>query len=108
MSVFNLISASLIWYLKYAQKKMGMMNMKFVVCVKKEGIGDLVDMTIGHVYEVVGAPDQHGMIRIIDQSGEDYLYPATCFEAVTLSDHAAQKLHDALSCDFVRGAGDER
>ena len=64
------------------------MAMKFVVCVNKEGLGDLSgeDVTIGHVYEAIGDTDQHGMIRIIDQSGEDYLYPANCFEAVTLSD----------------------
>ena len=37
------------------------------------------------------------MIRIIDQSGEDYLYPANCFEAVTLSDSAEHRLHDALA-----------
>ena len=75
------------------------MAMKFVVCVNKEGLGDLSgeDVTIGHVYEAIGDPDQHGMIRIIDQSGEDYLYPANCFEAVTLSDSAEHRLHDALA-----------
>ncbi|OFA17004.1 hypothetical protein A4U49_04275 [Acidithiobacillus ferrivorans] len=41
------------------------MAMKFVVCVNKEGLGDLSDedVTIGHVYEAIGDPDQHGMIR---------------------------------------------
>ncbi|WP_123102018.1 hypothetical protein [Acidithiobacillus sulfuriphilus] len=66
--------------------------MKFVVCVLP---GE--DIMIGHVYEAIGDPDQHGMIRIIDQSGEDYLYPANCFEAVTLSDSAGHRLHDALA-----------
>lgn len=75
------------------------MAKKFVVCVNKEGLGDLSseDVTVGHVYEVLGAPDQHGMIRIIDQSGEDTLYPANCFEAVTVSDSAVHRLHDALA-----------
>ena len=75
------------------------MAMKFVVCVNKEGLGDLSgeDVTIGHVYEAIGDTDQHGMIRIVDQSGEDYLYPANCFEAVTLSDGAEHRLHDALA-----------
>ena len=42
------------------------MAMKFVVCVNKEGLGDLSgeDLTIGHVYESIGDADQHGMIRI--------------------------------------------
>ncbi|MBU2766397.1 hypothetical protein HAP94_09375 [Acidithiobacillus ferrivorans] len=75
------------------------MAMKFVVCVNKEGLGDLSgeDVTVGHVYEAVGDADQHGMIRIIDQSGDDYLYPVDCFEAVTLSDSAEHRLHDALA-----------
>ncbi|MFA7496954.1 MAG: hypothetical protein WCY67_11700 [Acidithiobacillus sp.] len=75
------------------------MAMKFVVCVNKEGLGDLSgeDVTIGHVYETIGDPDQHGMVRIVDQSGEDYLYPVNCFEAVTLSDSAEHRLHDALA-----------
>ena len=32
------------------------MAMKFVVCVNKEGLGDLSgeDVTIGHVYEAIG------------------------------------------------------
>ncbi len=75
------------------------MAIKFVVCVNKEELGDLSgeDVTIGHVYEAIGDPDQYGMIRIIDQSGEDYLYPANCFEAVTLSENAEHRLHDALA-----------
>lgn len=75
------------------------MAIKFVVCANKDELGDLSveDVTIGHVYETIGSPDQRGMIRIIDQSGEDYLYPAKCFEAVTLSDSAEHRLHDALA-----------
>ena len=45
---------------------------------EKEGFGDLSgeDVTIGHVYEATGDIDEHSMIRVIDQSGEDYLYLA--------------------------------
>lgn len=74
------------------------MAMKFVVCIDKSGLGDLSgdDLMIGHVYEVLD-DEAHGMLRVIDQSGEDYLYPAACFEAVSLSDTAAHRLHDALA-----------
>jgi hypothetical protein len=73
--------------------------MKFVVCVNKEGLGDLSgeDVTVGHAFETVCDADQHGMIRIIDQRGENYLYPVDCFEAVTLSDGAEYRLHDTLA-----------
>ena len=37
------------------------------------------------------------MIRIIDQIGEGYLCLANCFEAVTVSDSAEHRLHDALA-----------
>lgn len=73
------------------------MAMNFVVCVSKQGLDDLSgdDLAIGHVYEALGETDQHGFIRIVDQSGEDYLYPATCFEPVSVSDQSARRLHDA-------------
>ncbi len=33
------------------------------------------------IYEVVSDPkaEEIGHIRVVDESGEDYLYPATCF-----------------------------
>lgn len=38
------------------------------------------------LYEVVSDPDaeSHGQFRVIDESGEDYVYPARCFRLVTL------------------------
>ncbi len=51
-------------------------------CITREGMGDLSgdDLTIGCVYDVIEPTDEQGMVRIIDDSGEDYLYPATLFE----------------------------
>lgn len=75
------------------------MNMQFVVCVHKEGLYGLSDedVTVGHVYKVVSATDQHDMIRIIDQSGEDYLYPANCFEEIPISEYVERWLQDTLA-----------
>ena len=45
--------------------------------------GALADLTIGAVYKVLPTPQHErdtGMIRIIDNSGEDYLYPANYFQ----------------------------
>ena len=60
--------------------------MKFVVCVSREGFGDFSadDLTLGRLYEVVTPPDNLSMVRIIDDSGEDYLYPQEFFVAVDL------------------------
>jgi hypothetical protein len=38
------------------------------------------------LYEVIADPDaeSHGQLRVIDESGEDYLYPARYFRVVIL------------------------
>ncbi len=73
--------------------------MKFVVCVSREGFGDFSadDLTLGRLYEVLAQPDKLGMMRIIDDSGEDYLYPALLFDAVDVKEHTATKLHSLLA-----------
>lgn len=73
--------------------------MKFVVCITREGFGDFStdDLTLGRLYEVVSPADSHGMLRIIDDSGEDYLYPAAFFEAVEVRDETAHRLHALLA-----------
>lgn len=66
--------------------------------------GALADLTIGAVYKVLPTPQHErdtGMIRIIDNSGEDYLYPANYFQPFdwrTFADeegsgHAALTIH---------------
>ncbi len=73
--------------------------MKFVVCVSREGFGDFSsdDLTLGRLYEVVAPTDIHGMIRIFDDSGEDYLYPASLFDAVEVLGPTAARLHALLA-----------
>jgi len=73
--------------------------MRFVVCIDNTELGDFSadDLTIGRLYEVVDDVDMYGTLRIIDNSGEDYLYPTTLFEPVDIPDSAAKKLHYAFS-----------
>ena len=72
--------------------------MKFVVCISQEDCGDLStnDLTLGRLYELLAAADSHGMIRVVDDSGEDYLYPADLFEAVEIQEQTAVRLHELL------------
>jgi hypothetical protein len=74
------------------------MALKFVVCVQKNDGGDFStdDLTVGRLYEVLDE-DSHDMLRIVDDSGEDYLYSARLFESVDIGDEAANRVHDALS-----------
>lgn len=73
--------------------------MKFVVCVSREGFGEFStnDLTLGKLYELLAPTDGHGMVRVIDDSGEDYLYPASLFEAVEVQEQTAKRLHELLA-----------
>jgi hypothetical protein len=55
---------------------------QFAICVRNEGAEDL---EIRKIYQVLpdarAAKDKH--IRVIDESGEDYLYPADYFVPLT-------------------------
>jgi hypothetical protein len=56
---------------------------KFVLCVRND---DCEDLELRKVYPVL--PDKRaegeGYIRVVDESGEDYLYPASYFVFVRL------------------------
>lgn len=58
---------------------------RFVVCVKNDGCDDL---TLHTIYETLPDADAEEIqqLRIVDNSGEDYLYPAAYFLAVELSE----------------------
>jgi hypothetical protein len=73
--------------------------MRFVVCLSREGFGEFStdDLTLGRLYEVLAPADSHGMLRIIDDSGEDFLYPASLFEGVEVQEQTATRLHELLA-----------
>jgi hypothetical protein len=57
---------------------------KFAVCIKNAGYP--ASLELHKIYRVIADPDavRDGDIRVVDESGEDYLYPATWFAAVEL------------------------
>lgn len=63
----------------------------YVVCIRAE---ESSDIEIRKVYEVL--PDEiaakRGYLRIVDESGEDYLYPEECFSPVQLPEKAVRAL----------------
>jgi len=63
----------------------------FVVCVRNE---ECEDLELRKVYRVI--PDKraarNGYVRVVDESGEGYLYPESYFAPVRLS----RKAQDAL------------
>lgn len=56
---------------------------KFVVCVANE---ECEDLEVRKIYQTVPdeAAAQDGLVRIVDESGEDYLYPASLFLNIEL------------------------
>ena len=75
---------------------------KFVVCVRND---DCDDLEIRKIYQVI--PDEaastDGLLRIVDESGEDYLYPQSLFAPVELPP-ASQRAFAAASSASSRVA----
>ena len=56
---------------------------QFAICVRNEGAEDLEVRKIYQIFsDSRAAKDKHS--RVIDESGEDYLYPAEFFIPLTL------------------------
>jgi hypothetical protein len=58
----------------------------FVVCVDNNGYPAALETRKIYVALRDAAAEKRGLQRVIDESGEDYLYPAALFRAITLSD----------------------
>ncbi|HEY3134730.1 MAG TPA: hypothetical protein VGL29_01650 [Blastocatellia bacterium] len=64
---------------------------RFVVCIANEGCEDL---ELRKVYRALPdeAAAEDNYLRVIDESGEDYLYPADYFIEIKLPSAAAEKV----------------
>jgi hypothetical protein len=69
----------------------GLKEKKFALCIRIDGCDDL---ELRKIYEVL--PDSRalkdGYLRILDESGEDYLYPESHFVLVKLPRKAQEAL----------------
>ncbi len=65
---------------------------KFVICIENNGYE--VSLEQRKLYEVL--PDEkaseHGQLRVVDESGEDYLFPKSMFMNVALTDEIADRV----------------
>ena len=57
---------------------------QLVVCVKNEGYAASLEKRKLYVTLRDPAAEKHGLLRIIDESGEDYLYPKLFFRSIAL------------------------
>jgi hypothetical protein len=68
------------------------MRKHFMICVDNQGYRSSLE--IRKLYEVLTdkAAEKHHQIRVIDESGEDYLYPDSFFAPVRLPCITKEKL----------------
>jgi len=57
---------------------------QLVVCVDNRGYAVSLEKRKLYVALRDAAADKHGLIRIVDESGDDYLYPHTLFRSIDL------------------------
>ncbi len=67
---------------------------RYVICLRTDGADDL---ELRKLYEVIhdAASEQRGHLRIVDESGEDYVYPEEFFAAVEVSEETERALASA-------------
>jgi hypothetical protein len=66
--------------------------MSYVRCIKNQGYE--ASLELGKIYKTIPASNREtsdGLIRVIDNEGEDYLYDKDYFEPVDLSTLTSQK-----------------
>jgi hypothetical protein len=57
---------------------------QFVVCVQNEGYSASLEKRKIYVALRDPAAEKHGQLRVIDESGDDYLYPKAFFRSIAL------------------------
>lgn len=64
---------------------------RFVLCIQND---DCDDLEVRKVYRLISdeKAEKDGYLRIVDESGEDYLYPASYFVRLELPQEAKQAL----------------
>jgi hypothetical protein len=68
----------------------------FVLCIQNEGYP--ASLELRKVYQSLSdsAAAARGFLRVIDESGEDYLYPARFFVPIQVPQEAAERVFSAV------------
>lgn len=68
---------------------------QFAICTDNRGYE--VSLEVRKLYEVLPDADagKHTQIRVIDESGEDYLYPAAAFTCISLPENIIERVISA-------------
>jgi hypothetical protein len=71
---------------------MAKISKQFVICVDNEGYPASLERRKIYVALRDAAAEKSGQLRIIDESGDDYLYPKTLFRTIALSQSVKRAL----------------
>ena len=71
------------------------MTKSYVICISNDGYE--ASLELRKLYEVVSDPtaEAHGQLRIIDESGEDYLYANSMFVGIELPKAVQDQIQSA-------------
>lgn len=63
---------------------------QFFLCIRNDDYA--ASLQVRTVYSALSDPDaeSHGMLRIVDESGEDYLFPAGLFVPIDVPEEAVK------------------
>ena len=67
-----------------------MEDVRYVICISNEGYPASLD--VRRVYRLLSDPDaeRSGHVRVVDESGEDYLFPREMFVPIEVPEPAAR------------------
>jgi hypothetical protein len=58
---------------------------RLVVCVENDGYPASLEKRKIYIALRDASAERHGLLRIVDESGDDYLYPKTCTKRLPMS-----------------------
>ena len=67
----------------------------FVLCVDNRGYAASLERRKVYCAKHDPLAEQHGMIRVVDESGEDYVFPAKLFVRISVPREAAKAFSGA-------------
>jgi hypothetical protein len=68
---------------------------QFVVCIRNEGYPASLERRKIYVTLYDAAAEREGLLRVVDESGEGYLYPSSYFRAIALPASLKKAVLDA-------------
>jgi hypothetical protein len=68
---------------------------QLVVCINNEGYAASLEKRKIYIALRDSAAEKHGLLRVIDESGDDYLYPGAFFREIALPQAIRKAVLDA-------------